>query len=51
MHPTCKILSRNTWDQCNYIDVNSIDKNNIPDTLNGAIVIGNQMSYLMIVFK
>ena len=25
----------------NYIDVNSIDKNNIPDTLNGAIVIGN----------
>ena len=26
----------------NYIDVNSIDKNNIPDTLNGAMVIGNQ---------
>ena len=26
----------------NYINVNSIDKNNIPDTLNGAIVIGNQ---------
>ena len=26
----------------NYIDVNSIDKNNIPDTLKGAIVIGNQ---------
>tara|TARA_B100000609_G_C16973962_1_gene310359 strand:+ start:323 stop:583 length:261 start_codon:yes stop_codon:yes gene_type:complete len=26
----------------NYIDINSIDKNNIPDTLNGAIVIGNQ---------
>ena len=26
----------------NYIDVNSIDKNNLPDTLNGAIVIGNQ---------
>ena len=26
----------------NYIDVKSIDKNNLPDTLNGAIVIGNQ---------
>ena len=26
----------------NYIDVNIIDKNNIPDTLKGAIVIGNQ---------
>ena len=26
----------------NYIDVNSIDKDNIPDNLNGAIVIGNQ---------
>ena len=25
----------------NYIDVNSIDKNNIPDTLNDAIIIGN----------
>tara|TARA_B100000963_G_scaffold156445_1_gene136133 strand:- start:16 stop:594 length:579 start_codon:yes stop_codon:yes gene_type:complete len=25
-----------------YIDVKSIDKNKIPDTLNGAIVIGNQ---------
>ena len=26
----------------NYINVNSIDQNNIPDTLNGAMVIGNQ---------
>ena len=40
--PLVKYYLETHRSNANYIDVNSIDKNNIPDTLNGAIVIGNQ---------
>ena len=40
--PLVKYYLKTHGINANYIDVKSIDKNNLPDTLNGAIVIGNQ---------